>query len=140
MKCDLCGDVLKPSDALDVNGTKCCRECSPSIRRDRALVDQFVAWHDDLEMTGLRITRVPTLTEFQAGRWGAIVKFELPDVLGSISMRQDGQCDTDVVNISTGEHLLCTYAILNSPSEVRDHLLATYEVISRTQNGREVPL
>ena len=126
MKCELCAGALKPSEALDVDGTICCRECSPSIRRDLTLVDQFVAWHNELTMTGLTVTRFPTRTEFREGNWGSIVEFELPDVLGTISIRQDGQCDADAFKISTSEQVLCTYAILATPSEVCDHLSATY--------------
>jgi hypothetical protein len=53
-------------------------------------------------------------------------------------MRDDGQCDADVFQVSTEKSFLCTYAILDNPSELRDHLSATYDAILRGESEGEV--
>jgi len=135
MQCELCGDGIDPSEIAVVDSKRCCRPCSVSIRSDLALVDQFISWHSDPMMTDLKVTRFPSLTEFRPGIFVAVAEFEFPDILGSIIMRADGQCDSDAMRVSTGEQILCTYAILINQTEVRDHLSATYETIKREQEA-----
>lgn len=139
IRCELCGDDTKPSEIAVVDGKTCCRPCSASIRSDFTLVDQFVSWHGDLPIAEMKMTRYPERTEFRPGLFGAVAEFELPDILGSITMRADGQCDSDALRVSTGEQILCSYAILINPAEVSDHLSATYETIGREQAGGHQP-
>jgi hypothetical protein len=138
-RCDLCGDTIDRSEIALVGDKRCCRPCSASIRSDLSLIDAFVEWHHESTDIAMRITRMPSRTEFRPGRYGAVVEFEASDILGSISMREDGQCDADVIRQSTGEQVLCTYAILITPQEVRDHLSATYKTIKREQVGAQNP-
>jgi hypothetical protein len=133
IKCDLCGDMIEESEIAAVDDRNCCRPCSVSTRSDLSLVDAFVEWHRQFVDSVLHFTRIPEMTEFRPGLFGAVSEFELPDVIGSISMRADGQCDTDVLKISTG-HTLFTYAILITPAEVRNHVSTTYETIKRENN------
>ena len=75
---------------------------------------------------------MPVLTEFGPDLWGATVGFELPGVIGSISMRADGQCDVDVLSVTTDEATF-TYTILATEEEVTEHLVDTYRNIKREQ-------
>ena len=75
---------------------------------------------------------MPVLTEFGPDLWGATVGFELPGVIGQISMRADGQCDVDVLRVTTDETTF-TYAILATVDEVAEHLIDTYRNIKREQ-------
>ena len=130
IRCSLCGGQFKASETLMVGDQLCCRPCSVSIRSDLSLLDRFVAWHDEPTVNDMRVTRKPIASEVMPGIWAAVVEFELADVIGSISMRADGQCDVDYLRTSTDKGAF-TYAILATATEVEEHLVATYESIKR---------
>jgi len=138
-RCQLCAGEFASVDLMMVGQTRCCRSCSPSIRNDIALVDHFVDWHQSHKVSDLHITRDPERSEFHPGVFGAICEFELPDIVGSIIMRADGQCDIDAFRVSREESVLCTYAILISPHEVFDYLEETYKKLGREQDGAPNP-
>ena len=136
MRCSLCGEQFEATETVVVGNQRCCRPCSVSIRSDLSLLDRFVAWHDQPDVSELRVTRKPIATEFSPGIWVAIVEFELPDLAGSISMRADGQCDVDYLRLST-EVGTFSYAILGTVDEVTDHLTQTYQTIKRENKSCE---
>ena len=133
-QCELCGEGVEPTEIVIVGQTSCCRTCSPSIRSDLSLVDEFVSWHRIADLADFEITKAPNREEFQAGRFGAVVEFEYLDLLGTIIFRADGQCDSDLFRVSTSEQIRCQYDILVTPDEVREYLWSAYQTIRGEQD------
>jgi len=118
---------------VQVEGEYCCRSCSASIRNEENLVSYFVDWHCSENIGNVVLSKPPILEshKYQNGSTFSVAEFEGKDILGSITLRSDAQCDVDAICISTEQAAINEYRILVSETEIDDFLKSVYANVQK---------
>jgi hypothetical protein len=131
LKCHLCGDLLCSECSVDVKSDICCRPCSVSIREDEGLVQYFDEWHKDNDLADIQFTKSPKMVRFENGSLFSIAEFETEKIIGSVSFRSDGQCDTEAIRMDNEQTIFNKYRILVSRLELNEFLNSIYQRVSK---------
>lgn len=133
LECQLCKTPLCESCTVIVKRTVCCRPCSVSIRNDKSLVSYFVEWHKSNNLEGVKLLKLPTMVSYQydEGSTFSVVEFKSKNIIGSVRLRSDAQCDADEMNIITEETIFNEYRILVNNTEINDFLQSVYNTVQK---------
>ncbi|PWQ95666.1 hypothetical protein [Leucothrix arctica] len=128
LECHFCRETLCEKCMIQAEGKHCCRPCSASIRNDKALVAYFVEWHRTANLGAITLLKPPILvvSEFKKGSLFSVAEFENENIIGSITLRSDGQSDAEAMDIDSGKALFTEYRILVNEREIEEFLTSLY--------------